>query len=54
MDQYTSPSVEPLLNESIAGVEMLEDVVVFHVINLDDVVLVIGEEMGIQRQAQGG
>lgn len=52
MNQYTSSPVKPVLDESIAGREMLEDVLVVHVIELDDVVLEIDEEMGIQRQPQ--
>ena len=53
MNQYTSPLIKPLLNEGIAGGEMLDDVLVFHVINFDDVVLVVEEEMIVEGQSQG-
>lgn len=52
MNQYASSGVEALLDEGIAGGEMLNDVLVFHVVDLDDVVFVIHEEMIIERQPQ--
>ncbi len=52
MHQYTSSLVKPLLDESNAGGEMLNDVLVFHVIELDDVVLEVGEEIIVKRQPQ--
>ena len=54
MNQYAAPTVQALLNKGIAGGEMLDDVVVSHVINGDDLVAEIRKEMGIERQAQGG
>lgn len=52
MNQYTSSGVKALLDEGIAGGEMLNDVLVFHVVDLDDVVVEIHEEMIIERQPQ--
>lgn len=52
MNQYTSSTVKPLLDEGIAGGKMFNDVLVFHVIQLDDVVLEIEEEMIIKWQPQ--
>ncbi|KAF6224021.1 hypothetical protein HO133_010595 [Letharia lupina] len=52
MNQYTSSGVEALLDEGIAGGEMLNDVLVFHVVDLDDMVVEIHEEMIIERQPQ--
>lgn len=62
MNQHTSSSssssspllVKPLLNESIAGGEMLNDVFVSHVIDLDDVVLELHEESIVEWQPQDG
>lgn len=54
MNQDASTAIEPFLDKGVAGGEMLDDVVVFHVIDLDDVVLVIEEEVVIERQAQCG
>lgn len=53
MNQYTCSAIEPLLDESIACRKMLNDVLVFHVINLDDAVLEVEEEVFIERQPQG-
>ena len=52
MNQYTSSPIKPLLDEGIAGGKMLNNVLVFHVIDLDDVVLEVHEEIIIQRQPQ--
>ena len=52
MNQYTSPPVEPLLNEGIACGKMLNDIFVLHVIDFDNVVQVINEEIAIKRQSQ--
>lgn len=54
MNQYASSSVQPLLDEDVAGREMLNGVLVFYVIDLDDVVLKVGEEILIKGQPQGG
>ena len=54
MDQYTSSSIKSLLDEGVAGGKMRNDVLVIDVINLDDVVLIIEEEMIVERQPQGG
>ena len=54
MNEHTSAAIEALLDKSVAGGEMLDDVVVIHVIDLDDVVLEIEEEMAIKWQSQGG
>ena len=54
MNQHACSPIEPLLDESVAGGKMLNDVLVFHVINLDDVVLEVEEELFIERQPQGG
>ena len=53
MNQYASSSIESLPNESITVRKMLENVLIFHVINLDDVVLKIGKEIIVKRQSQG-
>ena len=52
MNQYTSSPIEPLLDESIAGGKMLNDIFIFHVIDFDNVVQVINEEIAIKRQSQ--
>lgn len=54
MNQYAFSFVEALLDEDIAGGEMLEDVVVSDIVDLDDMVLEVGEEMVIERQPQHG
>lgn len=54
MNQHACSPIKPLLDESVACREMLNDVLVFHVIKLDDVVLEIEEELFIKRQPQGG
>lgn len=54
MNQHTCSPIKPFLDESVACRKMLNDVVVFHVIKLDDVVLEIEEELFIKRQPQGG
>ena len=54
MNHHTSSAAKPLLDEGIAGGNMLNNVLVFHVIDLDDVVLEIHEEIPIQRQPQHG
>ena len=53
MNQYASSSIQSLLNKGITGREMLNDVLIFHVIKLDDVVLKIDKEMIVERQSQG-
>lgn len=52
MNQYASSCVKALLDEGIAGWEMLNYVLVFHVVDLDDMVVEIHEEMIIERQPQ--
>lgn len=52
MNQYTSSTVKPLLDEGIAGGKMFDGVLVFQVIELNDVVFEIDEEMTIKRQPQ--
>lgn len=52
MNQYTSSPIKSLLDEGIAGGKMLNDIFVLHVIDFDDVVLVIQEEIAIKRQSQ--
>ena len=52
MNQYASSPVKPLLDEGIAGVKVLDDIFVFHVIDFDDVVLEIHEEIIVKRQSQ--
>ncbi len=54
MNQYTSSAMQPLFDEGVAGGEMLNNVLVFQIINLDDVVLEMGKETVIQRQSQHG
>lgn len=54
MKQYTSSAVKPLLDESIAGGKMFNNILVFQVIELDDEVLEIDEEIIIKRQPQHG
>ncbi len=54
MNQYTFSAMQPLLDEGVAGGKMLNDVLVFDVIDLDDVMLEMGKEMVIERQSQDG
>ena len=54
MNEDPSSTVQPLPDEGIAGGKMLDGVVVFHVIELDDVVLEIEKEMVLKRQVQHG
>ena len=49
MNQYASPAVQTLLNEGIASGKILDDIVVFHVIDGDDLVAEIHKEMLIER-----
>ena len=53
MNQYASSSIKAFLNKGITSREMLHDVLIFHVINLDDVVLKIRKEIIVKRQSQG-
>ena len=53
MNQYASSSIQSLLNKGITGRKMLNDFLIFHVINRDDVVLKIDKEMIVERQSQG-
>ena len=52
MNQHTSSPIEPALDEGVACGEMLQDILIVHVIELDDVVLKVEEEMVIKRQPQ--
>ena len=54
MNQYACSAMQPLLDEGVAGGKMLNDVLVFDVIDLDDVMLEMGKEMVIERQSQDG
>ena len=54
MNEDPSPAIEPLLDEGVAAGEMLEDVVIVHVIDWDDVMLEVLEEMSIERRPQDG
>lgn len=54
MNQDASTAIKPFLDKGVAGGEMLDDVVVIHVIDLDDVVVEMEEEMVIERQPQCG
>ena len=45
MNKYASSSIESLLNEGITCGKMPEDVLIFHVIDLDDMVLKIHKEI---------
>ena len=53
MNQYASSSVKSFLNKGITIREMLQDIRIFHVINLNDAVLKIGKEIIVKRQSQG-
>ena len=53
MNQDASSSIKSLLNEGITGRKMLNDVLIFHVINLDDLVLQIHKEIIVKRQSHG-
>ncbi|KAL9138424.1 MAG: hypothetical protein Q9175_000355 [Cornicularia normoerica] len=52
MNQYTSSPFKPLLDEGIAVGKMLNYVLVFDVIDLDDVMLELDKEIMIKRQPQ--
>lgn len=52
MDQYTSPVIKTLLNESICGAEMFEHVFALKVIHLDYQMLVGCKQIFIQRPTQ--
>ena len=55
MNQHASSAMEALLDESVAGGEMLNDVLVIHIIDLDDVAVVeIQKEVVIEGQPQDG
>lgn len=53
MNQDASASIKSLLNEGITDRKMLNDVLIFHVINLDDLMLKIHKEIIVKRQSQG-
>lgn len=50
MNQYPSSLVEPLSDEDIAYGEMLDYVLVVHVIDLDDVMLDVGKELFLTKR----
>ena len=52
VNQYTSSTVKPLLDEGIAGGKIFNDILIIHIIQLDDVVLEIDEEMVVKWQPQ--
>ena len=55
MNQYPSSLVEPLSDEDIARGEMLDYILVVHVIDLDDVMLDVGKELFlVKREPQHG
>ena len=53
MNQDAFSPVQSALDECIAGRKVLDDVLVVHIVNLDDVVLEIDKQMLIKRQPQG-
>lgn len=53
MNQDASSSVKSLLNEGITGGKMHKDVLIFHVMDLNDAVLEIDKEIVVKRQSQG-
>lgn len=50
MNQHASATVKPFLNKSIAGGEMLKDVVVIDIIYLNDVMLVWRKQTLVKRE----
>ena len=54
MHEDSTASIKPLLNEFVARCKMLNDVLVLDVIQLDHVMLVILEQILVQRQTQDG
>ena len=54
MNQHPPSSVKAPLDEGIAGGKILNDVLVFHIIDLDDVVGEVDEELVIEGQSQDG
>lgn len=52
MNKHTPTSVKTLLYEDIGGGEMLEHVLIIHVIHLDYVMLEVDEQVVIKRQSQ--
>ena len=55
MNQYPSSPVKPFSNKDIAGREMLDYVLVIHVIDIDNEMLEVGKELFlIERESQHG
>ena len=55
MNQYPSSPVKPFSNEDIAGGKMLDYILVFHVIDIDDEMLDLDKELFlIKREPQHG
>lgn len=54
MDQYTSATIKSFLDESIAGGEMLQDVLILDVIYLNEVVLVWRKQTLVNGKADCG
>ena len=54
MNQYPSSPVKPLSDEDIAYGEMLDYILVVHVIDLDDVMLEVDKELFLKREPQDG
>ena len=52
MYQHSSTAIKPFLYEGIASREVLKDVLILHVVNFDDEVLVALEEITIKGQAK--
>ena len=51
MNQHTAATIKSLLNESVAGGEMLNDVVVIDIVYLNNVMLVRREQALVKGKA---
>lgn len=54
MNKNAASTRQTILDEGIASREMFEDVVIFHVIHLDEMMLEIGKQILAQGQSQRG
>ncbi|KAH9834697.1 hypothetical protein Tdes44962_MAKER08609 [Teratosphaeria destructans] len=54
MHEHAAAGLEGVLDEAIAGGEMLEEILVVDIVDLDQLVLEAVEERGIQRRPQDG
>ena len=51
--QHPSTSLQPSLYEGVARSEILDDILIFDVIDIDNMMLEVREQVSVQGQAQG-